>query len=227
MSTETNIHSKLITDAARKILRPIGLFQKGRSRTWLGDHGWWLDVVEFQPTDWGKGSYLNVSCMWLWNVKPVISFDVGTIREESLHRFENEDQFAEVAAILARNAEHKVLDYRRLFHSVGAVSDFFLPCTEMMGWSAFNAAIAHGLSSRRDAALQLFAQCFNSVDVSIEWQKKVQEDAQYLASLINEPERFRREIAARVLRTRELHKLPTVPIDFEASALMVDGKANF
>src|SRR5256885_11111558 len=57
---EADPHSKLITAAAREILRPLGLFQKGRSRVWLDDQGWWLGVVEFQPSDWSKGSYLNV-----------------------------------------------------------------------------------------------------------------------------------------------------------------------
>ena len=42
-------HSKLITSAARDVLRPLGLRRRGRSRVWLDDRGWWLGVVEFQP----------------------------------------------------------------------------------------------------------------------------------------------------------------------------------
>jgi hypothetical protein len=30
--------------------------QKGRSRIWLDDHGWWIAVVEFQPSDWARRS---------------------------------------------------------------------------------------------------------------------------------------------------------------------------
>src|SRR5687767_4381931 len=77
MAEQTPIHSTLITAAAREILRPMGLFQKGRSRTWLDDQGWWVCVVEFQPSSWSRGSYLNVGCMWLWGVKDYISFDEG------------------------------------------------------------------------------------------------------------------------------------------------------
>jgi hypothetical protein len=43
------------------VLTPLGLTQRGRSRLWLDDHGWWLIVVEFQPSAWSRGSHLNVS----------------------------------------------------------------------------------------------------------------------------------------------------------------------
>src|SRR5690242_5082457 len=33
--------TKAVGRAAREVLRPLGLVQKGRSRTWLDDHGWW------------------------------------------------------------------------------------------------------------------------------------------------------------------------------------------
>jgi hypothetical protein len=62
-------HTKLLIAAARDVLRPIGLTQKGRLRTWLDDLGWWLGVVEFQSSSWSRGSYLNVGVNWLWNPK--------------------------------------------------------------------------------------------------------------------------------------------------------------
>src|SRR5262249_20811083 len=97
------IHSKLITAAARTILRPLGLFQKGRSRTWLDDRGWWVGVVEFQPSSWSRGSYLNVGCMWLWDVKNYVSFDEG-YRVESFAEYQDDDQFRQAATDLANRA---------------------------------------------------------------------------------------------------------------------------
>src|SRR5213592_4672206 len=70
-------HTKLINAAARETLRPLGLLQEGRSRTWLDDQAWWLGIVEFQPSNWTRGSYLNVGVNWLWNVKDWLSFDFG------------------------------------------------------------------------------------------------------------------------------------------------------
>src|SRR5262249_16802956 len=100
MGQEAPVHSTLITRSARSMLRPLGLMQKGRSRTWLDDHGWWLCVVEFQPSAWSRGSYLNVGCCWLWQVKGYLSFDEGN-RVENFSGFENEAQFADVSDRLA------------------------------------------------------------------------------------------------------------------------------
>lgn len=74
----------------------MGLSQKGRSRIWLDDQRWWLCVVEFQPSSWSRGSYLNVGCMWLWPVRDDISFDEG-YRVEEFCEFRDEAQFEAAA----------------------------------------------------------------------------------------------------------------------------------
>lgn len=56
----SNNHNRVINAEAWRLLKPFGLTRKGRSRVWLDDHGWWLIQVEFQPSSWSKGSYLNV-----------------------------------------------------------------------------------------------------------------------------------------------------------------------
>jgi hypothetical protein len=69
-------HNRDIAMAARSVLRPIGCVQKGRSRTWLDDRGWWVGVIEFQPSGWSKGSYLNVGACFLWSkTRASFSFD--------------------------------------------------------------------------------------------------------------------------------------------------------
>lgn len=219
MNETTNTHSKLITMAAKSVLGPIGTVQKGRSRTWLGDHGWWLDVVEFQPSDWTKGAYLNVSCTWLWHVKNYISFDEGKVREMPLQRFHYEQQFADVAGVLARTAKERVLHYRSLFNSIRAVSDFYLDAEEApVGWRAFNAAVAHGICGRTDAALDLFLAFASTLNTSVEWSRKASEDTKELMSVVRDPNQFRRLIGERVAHTRELQKLSAVEIDFGTSS---------
>ena len=66
MGSETN-HSKIITKAAKSILQPMGLFQKGKSRVWIDDNDWFFTVVEFQPSGFTKGSHLNVAVDFLWH----------------------------------------------------------------------------------------------------------------------------------------------------------------
>jgi hypothetical protein len=108
-------HSTLITAAARDALRQLGLSRKGRSRTWLDDQGWWLGVVEFQPSSWSRGTYLNVGVNWLWNVKDYITFDVGGRvafpQSQQFLELKSEEQFKDAVRELAngrRRADSRV-----------------------------------------------------------------------------------------------------------------------
>jgi hypothetical protein len=110
-------HTRLLTAAGRRILRPLGLHQRGRSRLWLDDHGWWLVVVHFEPLNWGEGSFLKVRAMWLWEEKDYFSYDYGQEIEGCI-RFEDEAQFAPLADRLAQRAADEVCRLRALFRSV-------------------------------------------------------------------------------------------------------------
>lgn len=66
---------KLIADAAKTALAPLGLVFKGRSRTWIDDHGWWLINVEFQPSSYATGCYLNVGTQHLWVTRGYLCLD--------------------------------------------------------------------------------------------------------------------------------------------------------
>ena len=217
MAEDTAVHSKLITAAARANLIPVGMFQKGRSRLWLGDHGWRMDVVEFQPGRLEKGSYLNVGCMWLWNVKSWTSFDEGQYRVHDLELFEDEAQFKRSAEILALKAKHYVLQQRTAFSSIQAVSEHYVKHDPVKGWQEFNAAVAHGICGRSDAALDLLAAFSINLDESIEWQHHAKQDAHFLASVVCDRDRFEHVITDRVVQTRQLRKLPQVSIAFHAS----------
>ena len=65
---------RVISDAAKAVLAPLGLSRKGRSRTWIDDHGWWLVNVEFQPSSHAKGCYLNVGTQHLWVARGYFCF---------------------------------------------------------------------------------------------------------------------------------------------------------
>jgi hypothetical protein len=59
--------NRLMRDAGRSLLAPIGVQQMSRSpRLWTADRGWWLINVEFQPSGYSVGSYLNVGLQHLW-----------------------------------------------------------------------------------------------------------------------------------------------------------------
>ncbi len=74
---DKNIHSKIIKQVCKEILIPLGVFQKGSSRLYLDDNDYFFTVVEFQPSSWDKGTYLNIGLTFLWdyNQSDVLYFD--------------------------------------------------------------------------------------------------------------------------------------------------------
>jgi hypothetical protein len=104
-------HTRLLHAAAGEVLSPLGIVQKGRSRTWIDDRGWWLGVIEFQPSSWSRGSHLNVGVNWLWNERDDLAFDVGARVGLPLVgeyvEYENDAQFAPLARLLATAAAER------------------------------------------------------------------------------------------------------------------------
>src|SRR6059058_719599 len=102
-------HNKILNATAREVLKPMGLVQKGRSRTWLDDHGWWLCVVDFESSAWSKGTRLAVSADFLWHDRDHLAWSVGgRLKEDSgaeIHvYYENEPQFSAEAQRLSVRA---------------------------------------------------------------------------------------------------------------------------
>lgn len=219
MNDMDRIHTHLLTSAARQILRPHGLFQKGRSRTWLADQGWWLAVVEFQPSGFGRGSYLNVGCMWLWNVSPNLSFDIG-YRVEEFHPFESPQQFEPVAARLANRALQRVAEYRRLLPTVREASEYYSRNTPKDFWPLFNASVAHSLAGLSEIAEAALVPCVHDELNDPAWLTGARRAARELLAVIGDRKRLTDLVADRVRQTRDLHKLRRLEeIDFERECI--------
>jgi hypothetical protein len=212
MEQAAPLHSKLLTDAARQVLRPMGLTQKGRSRTWLDDHGWWVCVVEFQPSSWSRGSYLNVGCMWLWNVKDYISFDEGN-RVESLTTFQDERQFQSESDRLARRAAAEVNRYRSLFPSVNAVASYYISHPTTVFWPSFHAGIACAVAGRVEESRAFLRNVTETKDENA-WVMAAQSEAAQISAMAHKRTQVKEIVMERVTQTRAMQKLPATAIDF-------------
>lgn len=105
-------HNKIITKAAREVLKPQGLFQRGTSRVWIDDNGWFLIMVEFQPSSWDKGTFLNVGINFLWKREDYMSFNYG-YRESKFVKFDGDETvFYSEMVKLAELALERVEEYR-------------------------------------------------------------------------------------------------------------------
>jgi hypothetical protein len=197
-------HANIIADAAKQALTPLGFRRKGRSRIWLSDHSWWLNVVEFQPSSWSDGSYLNVAAHWLWSSSGHLSLDFGG-RMPGFEEYISDEQFDTVAKKLAGAAAEEAHKLNRAFASINATADVLLQneasqrTTGEGSWSAYHAAVATALAGRECEAEALFRSITDG---------RVRADAELLLRLLPTPSRFKEEVSSLVARQRSALDLP-------------------
>jgi hypothetical protein len=202
-----NIHSKILTKAATEILKPLGMFQKGRSRVWIDDQGWWIGFVEFQPSSWSKGSYLNVGVNWLWDEKDYFAHNVGN-RVAGFVGCVDDVQFTEEASRLARLASEQILDYRERFRVIRDARNYLVEHADGPAlWNPLYAGIACGCVGETEMALTFFKQIRQHIP-EYAWEESVRQRAGVLEDLLADREAFNVEIEKTILRARHLLKLP-------------------
>ncbi|MFT3665022.1 DUF4304 domain-containing protein [Piscinibacter sp.] len=167
-------HAAIIRAAAKAHLGPLGFRQKGRSRTWYRDHGWWLAIVEFQPSSWSKGSYLNVACMWLWHPQDHFAFHVCE-RLGRYAEFLDEASFGPAAEGLARMAAEGALKNEQQFRDVHSALAYLEE--QVVGsqshWDHYNAMMAALACSQIDRAAK-YSQSLLRLKADYEWCLELQ-----------------------------------------------------
>ena len=112
---ENDAYNRIIKEVCKQILLPLGVFQKGTSRLYIDDNGYFFTVVEFQPSSYSKGTYLNVALHFLWNERDYISFDFPfDSRVKNFVEYQDDEQFACEVTKYAQEAARQVLFYRKL-----------------------------------------------------------------------------------------------------------------
>lgn len=123
-----NEHGRIIAAAAKATLLPIGCRRIGQSRCWISDQRYWIIFIEFQPSAWAKGSYLNVTPHWLWLI-------------------------GDMAAVAAR----EVVKLREKFKSFAEIHCYLINHLSE-GWPVYHAAVAAGLAGDIETSSRLFVQ---------------------------------------------------------------------
>jgi hypothetical protein len=207
-------HDKVIASIAKSVLGPLGLRRKGRSRTWLDDHGWWLGVVEFQPSSWSRGTYLNVGGMFLWRPIGHLAFEVGPVRvsaftSASLAFFEDD------VRLKAEQAAREITLLRQELPSLEGVVDYYAARERQPDlYQHAHTATAFGLlgdmaacRERIDLALKLRDDPLLGIWHASEYLFQARESA-------SDPTRFRDWTTSAIRSTREALRLP--PCDWHA-----------
>jgi len=213
-------HNRLIAQAAKTALAPIGCRRKGRSRLWYLDRGYWLILIEFQPSSFSKGSYLNVGPQWLWGPEDslwVSDDDDNRVQEAGFIDFENSDQFKPLITRVADLAAQEALRITDEFKSLDAIAHrLSMHATQRrirLIRTIYSAAVATGLAGDIAQSGEFF-QRLRQWPAQFDWEKAHQREGARLASLLSTPDVYRAEIFNTVNRNRELKGLPTSAVHF-------------
>jgi hypothetical protein len=222
-------HTKLINTAARDVLRPLGIVQKGRSRLWYDDHGWWAGLIEFQPSNFRRGTYLNAGVQWLWDTvwDSLAAFmypesfyvRVEIPGEGQFIDYESDEQFEPLAVKIAKLAAKRARHFRELFPNARAAAKV-LGKSKSVDWDV-DAGIAAGLIGDYRSARRRFDHylAYDASEEGQRWRSKVDEvraeRVRTLRACVDDTERFRTRIVADVRAVRTAAKLePEVELEF-------------
>jgi hypothetical protein len=211
-------HGRIIAAAAKATLLPIGCRRIGQSRCWISDERYWIIFIEFQPSGWAKGSYLNVGASWLWHARKGLAFNVG-YRVADFIRFESTEQFTPLIGDMAAVAAREVVKLREKFKSFAEIH-YYLINHLSEGWPVYHAAVAAGLAGDIETSSRLFVQ-FDAWCNSYHRKAILQSESTSLASILAQPAQFRAAVQTIIEKCRALNGLPRDPncLDVVASTI--------
>ena len=202
-------HNKLIAQVAKQTLLPAGLKRKGKSRLYYDDNGWWCTIIEFQPSGFSKGSYLNVGVCWLLYEQNYWSFDIVS-QEGSARRFadaENETEFANAIFEKAMRAKEIVESNREKFSTISKAHEYY-QSIKRSSWDYYYAAVIAGMNHQFAVAEENF-NSWLAYPETTDWQREANSRVRKLMELFNRPKEFAEAIVQIVLNSRNLHRLET------------------
>lgn len=197
--------TKLVTQAAREHLQPLGLQQRGGSRLWLDDHGWWVVVVAFESPAHEQGAGLSVFADFLWHGSDYVAFAVGGRVGEQGSPFDQDDRrelvcrldadeagFERCMATLAGRAAEEVAAWRERFPSLERWAEYLDQTAGRDEWRRYDAAVAAALTGDAKNARKWFRRAARTLP-----------EARQMRDLLGDPTAFEAEAAQRARAMRE------------------------
>lgn len=199
--------------------------------------------MEFQPSAFSRGSYLNVGVQWLWRRSRERAFDVGH-RVNEFVPFESEEQFEREAQTLARAAADRVAKLRVQFTTVDDVASYYAReagsdhpgfalgtqtvSAQLPSSGRYAAAIAFGLIGRQQEARSWFDYWKSGIaDSTLNWVREWELEGRELIASLGDESAFRKAVITIISETRaHLNLPPWSPsdwIDPVITAEIIDG----
>jgi hypothetical protein len=214
--SKQNEHGRLIAAAAKAALLPLGCRRKGQSRCWFSDERFWYIFIEFQPSAWSKGTYLNIGPIWFF-LQPWSG--EASPRLGNYIKFESVEQFAPLIEQAAKLVAAEVVALRSRFQTLMDIHSCF---AGNLSWSGniYRAAVTGGLVGDVGLARQLFAQ-IKALDPARHgiYLRDRQVECAKLAALLDDPQAYRSAILETIEAKRLARGLPPDPQCLEAMQL--------
>lgn len=206
-------HQKIIQSTSVQILKPAGFKQKGRSRLWLRDFGWFVNFIELTPHKWDRGTHFVTGISWLWYPRTYWTFDV-TLHRSGLDEFIKYDDDESFQSALTEDLTRLIEMLRdpiaKCQNFDGALS---LAANYSNGtcWENFNLSILTALSGETQTAHALLRDILQNYSENYDWQR---ERADYVAALMPQLEctdSLHRFLNDKIRESRELKKMESLP----------------
>lgn len=207
-------HSKIINKTAKNVFGPYGIKQKGKSRIWLDDHGWYTTVIEFQPFSGRQGTTLNVGVNFNWQEQAYFSFDICYRQDVDFVEYtENEDHFSKEVEQLCEIALNKALEYRENLQNTHKAKAFILNhlYTSENIWGSYHKGTICGLTNDLVEQNHYYQKLLHENHPGA-WLNELKEQVQLL--MTNSDHKFKEKIVAIIKKTRVLKKLSEIEIEF-------------
>jgi hypothetical protein len=184
----------------------VGLKQKGQSRMWYFPGDYYLILVEFQPSSWDTGTYLNVGLDFNWYPKDYFSFEFGH-RVSDFKKLANENQFETEVRQLCDLAIKKVTQYKDIFTDRQSLGDKLLKLhsDKTNDWEKFHIGMAYGLAGNVKKAIDYLSKVSGD-KYQLDWEKERATIArEYILAL--ETGDFLTKLNETIQRTKELKRV--------------------
>jgi len=202
-------HNKIIKKVASKTFKQYGIKQKGQSRLFIDDNDWFIIIIEFQPSKFGNGTYLNIGINFNWNIQDYYSFDIGN-REKEFVEYINEEQFTEEINKLCKYSIEKIHDYKNKFKDINNAEKIILRhnFTSDELWGNYHRGIISGLVGNKNNLIKYFNKLLEQPENNIEWITEFKKQIKGLMALANKNiTDFTEKIQMIIMETRKLKKL--------------------
>ncbi|MCT2407487.1 hypothetical protein NZD88_08050 [Chryseobacterium antibioticum] len=209
-------HSKIINKTAKKIFGPYGIKQKGRSRIWFDDNGWYTTVIEFQPFTGRQGTTLNVGVNFNWHEQVYFSFDISYRQDVDFIEYDgNDDHFSKEVEQLCEIALNKALEYRENLQNIHKAKPFILNHTYTSEniWGSYHKGTICGLTNDLVEQNHYYQKLLQENHPG-EWLNELKEQVQLLIANSVHHHKFTENVIEIIRKTRILKKLPEVEIEF-------------